>query len=928
MSNKTNKYVYVFANGNADGNGSMKDLLGGKGAGLAEMTNAGLPVPPGFTITTEACNAYYANKGTFPAGMWNQVLAAIKTTEKATGKEFGSSTNPLLVSVRSGAKFSMPGMMDTVLNLGLNEETMQGLSELTNNERFSLDAYRRFIQMFGKIVLGIDSELFEEVLSKVKKSARVTGDSDLKSEHLSVVCREFKKIVKTETGSEFPGDPYKQLEEAIKAVFRSWNGDRAQAYRRREKIPDDLGTGVNIVTMVFGNMGADSGTGVAFTRNPATGENKLFGDYLSNAQGEDVVAGIRTPKHIDELKGDMPEVYNRFVEVARKLENHYKDMQDLEFTVERGKLWMLQTRNGKRTGPAAVRIAVDMVKEGLIDEKTAIMRIPAGDLDQLLHKMIDPKAKLTVLTTGINASPGAASGQVVFTPQEAETLKEKGGKVILVRRETSPEDVRGMDAAQAILTSTGGPTSHAAVVARGWGKPCVVGASEVSINYAKNEFTVGEKRVKRGDWITVDGTSGRIILGQAPVIDPELGGDFKKLMEWADKTRGDFKVRTNADTPKDAAIARKFGAEGIGLCRTEHMFFADDRIDFVRQMILGSQEYKKLEKELGALEAELQRGVTPKKKKELTDAINKLKKAITEPQRLYIGGLKELFRVQRKDFEGIFKAMNGLPVTIRTLDPPLHEFLPHTEAETAKLARKLKVNARSLWDKVQALHEANPMLGHRGCRLGVVFPEITEMQARAIFEAAVSVQKKGVKVLPEVMIPLVSDVNELKLQAEVVRRVAVDVIGKSGQKLDYMVGTMIELPRAALIADNIAGVAEFFSFGTNDLTQTTFGISRDDSGKFLPAYIENRILKDDPFQVLDQDGVGQLVKMGTEKGRAARKDLKVGICGEHGGEPSSVQFCHNIGMNYVSCSPFRVPIARLAAAQAALGSKQTISHTA
>jgi len=928
MSNKPNKYVYIFANGAADGKGSMKDLLGGKGAGLAEMTNAGLPVPPGFTITTEACNAYYANNGDFPAGMWNQVLSAIKNTEKATGKEFGSTTNPLLISVRSGAKFSMPGMMDTVLNLGLNEETLQGLAELTNNERFALDAYRRFIQMFGKIVLGIDGDLFEEALSKAKKTARVTTDSELKAEHLSAVCREFKKIVKAETGSEFPADPYKQLEESIKAVFRSWNGDRAQAYRRREKIPDDLGTGVNIVTMVFGNMGNDSGTGVAFTRNPATGENKLFGDYLSNAQGEDVVAGIRTPKHIDELKGDMPEVYSRFIEVAKKLENHYKDMQDLEFTVERGKLWMLQTRNGKRTGPAAVRIAVDMVKEGLIDEKTALMRVPAGDLDQLLHKMIDPKAKLDILTTGINASPGAASGQVVFTPQEAEAMKEKGRKVILVRRETSPEDVRGMDAAQAILTSTGGPTSHAAVVARGWGKPCVVGATEVSINYAKNEFTVGGKHVKSGDWITVDGTSGRVIIGQAPVIDPELGNDFKKLMEWADKARGDFKVRTNADTPKDAAIARKFGAQGIGLCRTEHMFFADDRIDFVRQMILGSQEYKKLEKEIGTLEAELQRGVSPKKKKELTDALNKLKKAITEPQRLYLGGLKELLRVQRKDFEGIFKAMDGLPVTIRTLDPPLHEFLPHTEAETAKLARKLKVNAKSLWDKVQALHEANPMLGHRGCRLGVVFPEITEMQARAIFEAAVSMQKKGVKVLPEVMIPLVGDVNELKLQSEVVKKVAAEVIARSGQKLDYMVGTMIELPRAALMADSIAGVAEFFSFGTNDLTQTTFGISRDDSGKFLPAYIENRILKDDPFQVLDQDGVGQLVKMGTDKGRSTRKDLKVGICGEHGGEPSSVQFCHSIGMNYVSCSPFRVPIARLSAAQASLGSKETISHTA
>ena len=926
MSNKG--YVYIFANGKADGNGSMKDLLGGKGAGLAEMTNAGLPVPPGFTITTEACNAYYANGCTFPKGMLNEYQGAVAKIEKAAGKKFGCTANPLLVSVRSGAKFSMPGMMDTILNLGLNDDTMQALVDQTKDERFARDAYRRFIQMFGKIVLGIDSELFEAEIIKAKKSARVTADSDLNAEHLSALCREFKKIVKTETGSEFPSDPWNQLEAAIKAVFSSWNGDRAQAYRRREKIPDNLGTAVNIQTMVFGNMGSDSGTGVAFTRNPATGENKLFGDYLTNAQGEDVVAGIRTPKHIDELKKDMPKIYKDFDEVAKKLEKHYKDMQDLEFTVERGKLWMLQTRNGKRTGPAAVRIAVDMVKEGLIDEKTALMRIPAGDLDQLLHKMIDPKAKLDVLTTGINASPGAASGQVVFTPQEAEALKEKGEKVILVRRETSPEDVRGMDAAQAILTSTGGPTSHAAVVARGWGKPCVVGASELFINLAKNEFSVGGKRVKRGDWITVDGTSGRVILGQAPTIDPELGADFKQLMEWADAARGEFKVRTNADTPHDAAVARKFGAQGIGLCRTEHMFFAGERIDFVRQMILGSQEYKKLEKELNALDAELEKGVSPKKKKEITEVLQKLKKAIAEPKQLYIGGLKELLKAQRKDFEGIFKAMDGLPVTIRTLDPPLHEFLPHTEAETGNLARKLKVNAKNLWNKVQALHEANPMLGHRGCRLGVVFPEITEMQARAIFEAAVAVQKKGAKVLPEIMIPLVGDVNELKLQADVVRRVATEVMEKSGQAIDYLVGTMIELPRAALTADRIAEIAEFFSFGTNDLTQTTFGISRDDSGKFLPAYIENRIFKDDPFQVLDLEGVGQLVEMGTKKGRSVRENLKVGICGEHGGEPSSVQFCYYIGMNYVSCSPFRVPVARLAAAQAALGSNQSISHTA
>jgi pyruvate,orthophosphate dikinase len=722
-------------------------------------------------------------------------------------------------------------------------------------------------------------------------------------------------------------DPYRQLEEAVKAVFRSWNGDRAKAYRRREKIPENLGTAVNIVTMVFGNMGTDSGTGVAFTRNPATGERKLFGDYLSNAQGEDVVAGIRTPKHIDELKDDMPAIYNQFVEVAEKLERHFRDVQDLEFTVERGKLWMLQTRNAKRTGPAGVRIAVEMAKEGLIDERTAVSRVPAGDLDQLLHKMIDPRAKLNVITKGINASPGAASGKVVFTPNEAEAWAAKGESVILVRRETSPEDVRGMDAAKAILTSTGGPTSHAAVVARGWGKPCIVGAGELAINYDKNEFTANGNRIRRGDWITVDGTSGQVILGQAPLIDPELGDDFRQLMAWADKIRK-LGVRTNADTPADAAVARRFGAEGIGLCRTEHMFFAGDRIDSVRQMILGSLDYKRIERELQAVESEMTRNLSPKKRKEFQENRKKLIKEIEEPKRLYKGGLSALLKLQRKDFEGIFRVMDGLPVTIRTLDPPLHEFLPHSEEDTRKLARKLKVNPKYLWKRVQSLHEANPMLGHRGCRLGVVFPEITEMQARAIFEAAANVQKKGVKVLPEVMIPLVADLNELKLQEDVVRKVAGEVIEKSGQKFKYLVGTMIELPRAALTANKIAEVAEFFSFGTNDLTQTTFGISRDDSGKFLPFYIENRILKDDPFQVLDREGVGQLVRLGTEKGRSTRPNLKVGICGEHGGEPSSVHFCHIVGMNYVSCSPYRVPIARLAAAQAALGTEQTISHTA
>src|SRR5262245_579577 len=927
MFGMTKKYVYIFASGKSDGRGDMKDLLGGKGAGLAEMTNASLPVPPGFTITTEACNDYYARGKTMPEELWEQAIEDLRKVETAAGKTFGDPSNPLLVSVRSGAKFSMPGMMDTVLNLGLNDETVQGLAHLTMNERFAYDAYRRFIQMFGKIVLGIDGELFDHALEAAKRKARAKLDTDLTADDLRRVSKEFKKIVRDHTGKPFPTDPLRQLEEAVKAVFRSWNGDRAKAYRRRERIPDDLGTAVNIQTMVFGNMGNDSGTGVAFTRNPATGEKKLFGDYLVNAQGEDVVAGIRTPKHIDELRHDMPKIYNQFVEVANRLEQHYKDMQDLEFTIERGHLWMLQTRNGKRTGPAAVKAAVEMVREGLIDERTAVLRVPAGDIDQLLHKMIDPKAQINVLTRGINASPGAASGRVVFTPEEAEAWAAEGKPVILVRRETSPEDVRGMDAAQAILTSTGGPTSHAAVVARGWGKPCVVGAGEIAINYGKNEFSVNSTRVRRGDWLTVDGTSGRVIEGVAPVIDPELGDDFKTLMRWADKSRT-MRVRANADTPDDATVAREFGAEGIGLCRTEHMFFEGDRIDSVREMILGSLDYKRLERELAVLETELRRATAPKKVEELSRARRKRKQEIQEPMRMYKGGLKRLLKLQRKDFEGIFTAMDGLPVTIRTLDPPLHEFLPHDEIETRKLARKLKVKPQHLWDRVQSLHEANPMLGHRGCRLGIVFPEITEMQSRAIFEAAAKVQKKGVKVLPEIMIPLVGDVNELRLQADIVRAVAEEVMHETKTEIDYLVGTMIELPRAAVTADKIAEVAEFFSFGTNDLTQTTYGISRDDSPKFLLNYIENRVFTEDPFQVLDQEGVGQLVRVGTERGRTTRPDLKVGICGEHGGEPSSVGFCHRVGLSYVSCSPYRVPIARLAAAQAALGSEQAISHTA
>ena len=912
----TTKFVYLFANGKADGGGAMKDLLGGKGAGLAEMTNAALPVPPGFTITTEACNAYYEAGEKFPDGLWEQAIAGLGEIERASGKRLGDAKDPLLVSVRSGAKFSMPGMMDTVLNLGLNDETVLGLAALTSNERFAYDAYRRFIQMFGKIVLGVDGEIFEHALRDAKKKAKAALDTDLKASHLQDLCGLFKKIVREQTGSDFPADPQQQLEQSVKAVFRSWNGDRAKAYRRREKIPDDLGTAVNVVTMVFGNLGNDSGTGVAFTRNPATGEKKLFGDYLANAQGEDVVAGIRTPKHIEELNQDMPEIFKQLLDVADKLERHYRDMQDLEFTVERGKLWMLQTRNGKRTGQAAVRIAVEMRHEGLISERDAVLRVPAGDLDQLLHKTVDPKAKLRVLTTGINASPGAAVGRVVFTPKEAEHWAEKGEPVILVRRETSPEDVRGMDASQAILTSTGGATSHAAVVARGWGKPCVAGAGEIAINYDRNEFSVNGTRIKRGDWLTLDGTTGRVIEGQAPLVDPELGADFNELMSWADGYRT-LGVRANADTPGDASVARGFGAEGIGLCRTEHMFFEGNRIDYVRQVILGSFDYKRLERETAGVDDEIKRSLADKKRA-LMQIKAKLTKRIAEPKKLYKGGLAKLLKLQRKDFEGIFKAMDGLPVTIRTLDPPLHEFLPNDEEGTKKLARKLGVKSKMLWERVQGLHEANPMLGHRGCRLGVVFPEITEMQVRAIFEAAVKVQRKGVKVLPEIMIPLVSTPKELELQATVVHRVASEVMSETNEPIEYLVGTMIELPRAALVADKIAETAQFFSFGTNDLTQTAYGISRDDAGKFLPFYLDAQIFKEDPFQALDQEGVGELVKIGTERGRKTRADLKVGICGEHGGEPQSIEFCHQAGLDYVSCSPYRVPIARLAAAQAAL----------
>jgi pyruvate, orthophosphate dikinase len=866
------KYVYLFR----EGNSSMRDLLGGKGAGLAEMTKSGAPVPPGFTITTEACNYYSANND-FPAGFMDEVRTALADVEQATGKKFGDPSNPLLVSVRSGAKFSMPGMMDTVLNLGLNQETREGLAKLTDNPRFAADAYRRFVQLFGKIVLGVDGEKFEHVMDEAKGHGQ-RQDTDLSADELLQIADRFKAIIKESKGVEFPEDPQEQLAEAIKAVFRSWNGRRAIDYRRLNKIADDLGTGVNVQTMVFGNMGNDSATGVAFSRNPSTGEAKLYGEYLVNAQGEDVVAGVRTPRPIAEMERDMPEVYAQFAEIARGLEAHYKDVQDMEFTVERGKLYMLQTRNGKRTGAAAVKIAVDLANEGVIDQNTAVQRVEPQQLDQLLHPTITPaaKAQATLLTRGLPASPGAATGKVVFDPDEAEELGQAGEQVILVRNETAPEDFHGMVAAQAVLTARGGMTSHAAVVARGMGKPCVAGAGALGINYANGSVTVtvGDTTttVKHGDYITLDGSTGEVFLDQLETQDPELSDDFQTLMQWADAARK-IGVRTNADTPHDAEVARGFGAEGIGLCRTEHMFFEGDRIDAVREMIVA-------------------------------DSVEDRKAALAKVE-----------PYQREDFVGIFRAMAGLPVTIRTLDPPLHEFLPHEDEEIKALATKMGVDYAKLKGKVESLREANPMLGFRGCRLGIVYPEITEMQARAIFTAAKQVSEEGVEVHPEVMIPLVNTLEELKRQAEIVNRVAKEV-GFN----DYLVGTMIELPRAALVADKIAEVAQFFSFGTNDLTQTTMGISRDDSSRFIPHYVEDKVLPDDPFQVLDQEGVGQLVQIGTERGRKTRSDLKVGICGEHGGEPSSVVFFANTGLNYVSCSPYRVPIARLAAAQAALSS--------
>jgi pyruvate,orthophosphate dikinase len=912
------KYVYLFGNGTADGDGKMKDTLGGKGAGLAEMSRAKLPVPPGFTISTEVCNIYFQNKNTVPPEIHEQMLEALRTLEGRMEQKLGDTENPLLVSVRSGAKFSMPGMMDTILNLGLNDKTVKALEAKSNNPRFAYDCYRRFIQMYGNVVLEIPKGDFDEVFDGQKKKAKAKLDTQLTADDLKQVIAGYKKLVEKKTGKAFPQDAMQQLQGARDAVFRSWFNDRAKYYRKMNQIPDDLGTAVNVQAMVFGNMGETSATGVGFTRNPATGEKVFYGEFLENAQGEDVVAGIRTPHPISELEKWNPAVYNQLREITTMLEKHYRDVQDFEFTVQDGKLYMLQTRNGKRTGPAAVRIAVDMVEEKLITKEEAVLRVEPQQLDQLLHPVLDPASKksLTKLAIGLPASPGAAVGTVVFTANEAVEKSAKA-PVILVRKETVPDDIHGMEVAKGILTSRGGMTSHAAVVCRGMGTPCVAGAEAFTVSEHKKEVsvTVNGKTLtlKEGDWLSLDGSTGEVFGGKANTQDADPSSGFlAKFMGWADEFRGKFAVRANADIPRDAKAARKFGAQGIGLCRTEHMFFAEDRIEHMQHMILARDEKTR-------------------------------RKA-----------LQKLLPMQRKDFAGLFDAMDGFPVVIRTLDPPLHEFLPKREDLMVDLAvlpyadikkkremvakyqkfgaevKNLKTVVPELLKRVEELHEFNPMLGHRGCRLGITYPEITEMQARAIFEAAVQVAKKGKKVIPEVMIPLIGGVKELENQTKIVRQVADEVLEKAGMKdLKYMVGTMIEIPRAALTADSVAKEAEFFSFGTNDLTQTAMGLSRDDYTKFQKDYQDKKIFANDPFAVLDQEGVGQLIKMAVEKGRKTRPELEVGICGEHGGEPSSVQFCYRTGLNYVSCSPYRVPIARLAAAQAAIsGDKSDAMRTA
>ncbi|MDZ7339633.1 MAG: pyruvate, phosphate dikinase [candidate division KSB1 bacterium] len=896
------KYVYFFAQGQAEGDADMKELLGGKGANLAEMCRLNLPVPPGFTITTEVCTYYYANNKQYPPGLKRQVEDALRRTEQLMGSRFGDPENPLLVSVRSGARSSMPGMMETVLNIGLTSRTIGGLIAKTQNERFAYDAYRRLIMMYADVVMekaaGIEPEegkgvrqQLEHEMDKLKKKRGVKLDTELTADDLKKLVDIFKKKVEQVLGKPFPDDPMEQLWGGIGAVFQSWTGKRAVSYRRIEGIPDDWGTAVNVQSMVFGNMGDRSATGVAFTRNPATGENVFYGEWLVNAQGEDVVAGIRTPyplnkanktpdnKHLPSLEEMMPELYKQLESIRQTLEKRYRDMQDIEFTIQEGRLWMLQTRVGKRNGQAAVRMAVDMCNEGLIDKKEAIMRVKPSQLDELLHPMVDPIKERHVqpLAVGLPAGPGGATGQIVFTADDAERLGKDKQRVILVRTETSPEDVHGMHAAEAILTSKGGMTSHAALVARGWGKPCIVGCGALEIDAVNKKMSVNGQVLKQGDWVTINGTTGRVYAGKLPLVVPDLERNqaYQQLMQWADEFRT-LGVRTNADRPEDAAQARAFGAEGIGLCRTEHMFFDPKRILAMRQMILADNERER-------------------------------RKA-----------LAKLLPYQKKDFLGIFRAMQGLPVTIRLLDPPLHEFINLNKKQIKELAEQLNVPAKKIEARVASLHEANPMLGHRGCRLGIAYPEITEMQARAIFEAAAELTKQGVKVYPEVMVPLVGTLKEFQHQEKIIRRVAEEVMSKYQVTFRYLVGTMIEIPRACLTADEIARSAEFFSFGTNDLTQTTFGFSRDDVGAILASYLDEGILPEDPFQTLDQTGVGQLVEMGVQKGRSVRPDLKIGICGEHGGDPASIEFCHRVGLDYVSCSPFRVPIARLAAARAAL----------
>lgn len=900
------KRVYFFGSGKAEGNATMKELLGGKGANLAEMTSLKIPVPPGFTIATKVCDEYYKNRAKWPKGLAEEIDRNIAKLEKAMNAKLSDVDNPLLLSVRSGAAVSMPGMMDTVLNLGLNDDVIEGIIERTGNPRFAYDIYRRFIDMFGDVVMGCRHEYFEHILHTAKKKAKVELDSELSAEQLKGVVEKYKAIYKKHVGQMFPQDGSEQLTLAINAVIKSWMIDRAIKYRQLNNITGLLGTAVNVQAMVFGNMGPDCGTGVCFTRNPSTGKKEFYGEFLMNAQGEDVVAGIRTPLPLKKLQKIMPKAYKQLTGLMTKLEKHYTDMQDMEFTIQQHTLYILQTRGGKRTAEAAIKIAVDMVDEKLITKKEAVMRVEPEQIDRLLHPYFDAKAKRNVIAKGLPASPGAAVGQVVFTANEAEAWKKKGKSAILVRIETSPEDIGGMDAAHGILTARGGMTSHAAVVARGMGKPCVAGVSELIINYKTKKIKIGNITIKEGDWISIDGSTGEIMKGQLRTVPPQMSGAFDKFMNICDGIRK-LKVRTNADTPEDAKRAREFGAEGIGLCRTEHMFFEGQRIWAVREMILAAEDYDIMLEKIYNAETE-------KQKKQILKEYAKVKKQ-------FEGALKKLLPYQRSDFEAIFKVMAGLPVTIRLLDPPLHEFLPQEKDNQAEMAKRLKITPAEVKAEVERLHEVNPMLGHRGCRLAVTYPPIYKMQARAIIEAALKIKKQGKVVLPEIMIPLVGSVSELQYVKKHVIDEIKKVFKEKKDKIKYLIGTMIEVPRAALTADQIATEAQFFSFGTNDLTQMTMGFSRDDAGKFLGEYVEHGIYAADPFQKLDLTGVGKLVEMGTRLGRCIKKNLKIGICGEHGGEPDSIDFCHRIGMNYVSCSPFRVPIARLAAAQAAIRNK-------